>query len=556
MIQRGISTVMVREMQKKLSLKAEKDKEHKFGDLYSLLCQKDWLGMAWEKVKTNTGSRTAGVDKVTRSNFERDEQGILARLLEKLKQDTFKPSPVRRTYIREVKSSGRIKMRPLGIPNLEDRIVQEATRMILEPIFEPDFSRNSFGFRPGRSTHRAIESVWKRLLPHTGYTWVIEGDIASFFDTVNHKLMLRFLKRRIKDKKLLKLIWKFLRSGIMEEGSIRNTTIGTPQGGIISPLLANIYLNEFDRYMERITKRSAWKRNDNRKKGIANFQYTRYADDFVVLCSGTRGQAEVMKQEISNFLATELKLELAWDKTKVTHIQDGFMFLGFHLSGGIGSSGKVIVRLRIPEEAVKKAMQKIDILLKARTDMSVNAKIQALNSVIRGWCQYYQYATVPIFMFKKLEYKVFWDMAHWLGKKFKLQMPEVMRRYRQENTFGTSTTKLVLPTKYKNKRLLFRLATNPYTGKTEPGYEEVIDLDELWTGREVRPGSLDLKEQVYVRDGGKCGLCGEKVEWKGAELDHRTLRSTFRDVNEADRLKNLWILPPECHRQKTYEQLA
>ncbi|MGI0015701.1 MAG: group II intron reverse transcriptase/maturase, partial [Nitrososphaera sp.] len=403
LIQRRNSTVVVREMQKKLSLKAEKDKEHKLGDLYSLLCQKDWLGMAWEKVKTNTGSRTAGVDRGTKSNFERDEQGILARLQEKLKQDTFKPSPVRRTYIREVKTSGRIKRRPLGIPNLEDRIVQEAPRMILEPIFEPDFSRDSFGFRPGRSTHRAIASVWKRLLPHTGYTWVIEGDSASFFDTVNHQLMLRFLKRRIKDKKLLKLVWKFLRSGVMEEGSLRNTTIGTPQGGIISPLLANIYLNEFDRYMERTTKRSSWKRNDNRKKGIANFQYTRYADDFVVLCSGTKSQAEVMKQEISEFLATELKLELAWDKTKVPHIQDGFRFLGFHLSGGIGSSGQVIVRLRIPEEAVKKAMQKTDVLLKAQTDMSVNAKIQALHSIIRGWCQYYQYATVPIFMFKKLE---------------------------------------------------------------------------------------------------------------------------------------------------------
>jgi RNA-directed DNA polymerase len=224
--------VMVREMQRKLSLKAEKDRAHTFGDLYSLLCRDDWLARAWEKVKSNKGSRTAGVDRVTKSNFEQNEQGILARLREKLQQGTFKPSPVRRKYIQEVKPSGRIKLRPLGIPNLEDRIVQEAVRMILEPIFEPDFSQDSYGFRPGRSTHRAISSLWHRLLPHTGYVWVIEGDIASFFDSVDHRLMQRFLKRRIKDKKLLKLIWQFLRSGVMEEGSIRNTTIGTPQGGI------------------------------------------------------------------------------------------------------------------------------------------------------------------------------------------------------------------------------------------------------------------------------------------------------------------------------------
>jgi RNA-directed DNA polymerase len=146
--------------------------------------------------------------------------------------------------------------------------------------------------------------------------------------------------------------------------------------------------------MERITKRSHWKRNDNRKKGLPNFQYTRYADDFVVLCCGTKLQAEAMKQELSQFLANELRLELAMDKTKVTHIQDGFTFLGFHMSSGTGSTGKIIVRVRIPEEAVKRAQAKTDIMLKAQTEMSVNSKILALNSVIRGWCQYYQRSSV------------------------------------------------------------------------------------------------------------------------------------------------------------------
>jgi RNA-directed DNA polymerase len=180
--------------------------------------------------------------------------------------------------------------------------------------------------------------------------------------------------------------------------------------------------------MERRTTRSHWKRNANRKKGIANFLYTRYADDFVVLCCGTKHQAEAMKQERSQFLANELRRELAMDKTKVTHIPDGFTFLGFHVSSGMGSTGKIIVRVRIPAEAVKRAHAKTDIMLKAPTAMSVNSKIVALNSVIRGWCPYDQYATIPSFRFKKVDYRVFWDTAPWRGKKFKLQMPEGMRR--------------------------------------------------------------------------------------------------------------------------------
>lgn len=222
-----------------------------------------------------------------------------------------------------------------------------------------------------------------------------------------------------------------------------------------------------------------------------------------------------------------------------------------------------MTKLRIPEDAVNRAKSKIDRMLKGSADMSVNAKIAALNSVIRGWCQYYRYTSSPSCMFKSFEYKVFWEMGHWLGRKYKLQMPEVMRRFRKGNTFGTTRVTLVLPTQYKWKPMRFRTAQNPYLEenlsvsqqeeKARP-LEGVIDLDALWTGQERRPGQIDQKELVYNRDGGICGLCGRVVEWRETELDHIRPRSTFKDRKKADALGNLHILHRECHYQKTRKE--
>ena len=262
--------------------------------------------------------------------------------------------------------------------------------MILEPICAPDLSQDASGFRPGRSTHRARTRVWRRLVPQAGSRWSIAGEIASFCAHVPPKLMLRCLKRRIRAKKLLKLVWRCLRAGVMEEGTVRKTTRGTPQGGISSPLRAPIYRHEVDRDMERRTKRSHGTRHDNRQKGMATFLYTRYADDFVVRGCGTKHQAEAMPQARSQVLANELSLARAMDKTKVTHLQAGCTCLGFHVSRGRGSPGKILVRVRIPEEAVKSAQAKPDLRLKAQTALSVHSKIWALNSVIRGWGQSYQ----------------------------------------------------------------------------------------------------------------------------------------------------------------------
>jgi RNA-directed DNA polymerase len=304
------------EMQRKLSLWATQDKERKFYDLYDLLCGKDWLQLAHDYVAQNAGSKTAGCDGLNMGSFDEDLEGNLLRLQQNLKEKTFAACPARRVYI--PKPDG--KMRPLGIPTICDRIVQEAIRMVLEPIFEADFKQYSFGFRPNRCTMDAIKCLTWSVQERKKYFWIVEGDISAYFDTINHRKLMKLLGRRIADTKLLQLIWTFLRSGVMERKLFKDTNLGTPQGGIISPLLANVYLHELDTYMERYTALPSKEKTVRRSQGLANFVYVRYADDFVVLCNGTRVQAEQIRDELQQFLAESLHLTLSMEKTKVTHL--------------------------------------------------------------------------------------------------------------------------------------------------------------------------------------------------------------------------------------------
>src|SRR6266849_1323936 len=235
-------------MQRKLSQWATEDSTKRFVDLYSLLCNKVWLRVAAHKTLNNKGSETAGIDGMTKSNFLGDFDGNIHCLRESLKAKTFEPIPVKRVYIPKPNSE---KKRPLGLPTLRDRIVQEALRMILEPIWEADFSINSYGFRPNRSTYDAMTYIGKRLAGTGGefYQWVIEGDIASYFDTIPHRRLMKAVKKRVADRNVRDLLWAFLRAGVMYQDTLEETLTGTPQGGIVSPLFANIYLHALDRCM-------------------------------------------------------------------------------------------------------------------------------------------------------------------------------------------------------------------------------------------------------------------------------------------------------------------
>jgi group II intron reverse transcriptase/maturase len=201
-------------MQRKLSQRATENPEHKFENLYSLLCNETWLRVAAHETLKNKGSETAGIDNMTKSNFQGNYDGYITGLQEALKTKTFEPMPVRRVYIPKPNSE---KKRLLGIPTLLDRIVQEALRMILEPIWEADFSQRSYGFRPNRSTYDAISYLSNRLAGNSGkiYQWIIEGDIASYFDTIPHRRLIKAIKKRVADRDIRNLIWKFLRSGVI-----------------------------------------------------------------------------------------------------------------------------------------------------------------------------------------------------------------------------------------------------------------------------------------------------------------------------------------------------
>jgi RNA-directed DNA polymerase len=551
--------VNVDEMQRKLGQKATQEPEHQFENLYGLLCNEVWLRVAAHSVFKNEGSETAGVDRKTKSNFLGDLDGNITRLRDSLKAKTFEPMPVRRVYIPKPNSE---KKRPLGIPTLRDRVVQEALRMILEPIWEADFSQHSYGFRPNRSTYDAITYIGNRLTGHgKSYQWVIEGDIASYFDTIPHRRLIKAVKKRIADRNIRDLLWKFLRAGVMYQKKVQETITGTPQGGIVSPLLANIYLHELDRYMEsKYLNLHTMERFRRRKRGESNYLYVRYADDWVVLCNGTKAQAMAMKEELKHFL-DHMGLKLSEEKTKVTHITEGFKFLGYKIIRDVGIRGKMVPKVLIPEDAIKRYRHKIRrILAPNTTDESTTAKIQAVNRLTRGWCQYYQSTSSPSDIFGDVSHELIWDMTHWLGRKYKKSAPEVMQKYKREDgkymTLGTQRVALVLPNEYKAKKHLAKTWHNPYTAKEAIVREKLLWYDSLWTGEHDRQGWGDIREEVMLLKGTTCYICGTELHPYEVEIDHATKpRARFKDKTEADRMKHLQPICTSCHRAKTKTDL-
>jgi group II intron reverse transcriptase/maturase len=536
------------EIQRSLSSKAERSPEHRFDDLFGLVCHMNWLGVAHDHVAANSGSITAGCDGINMSDFDDDLENNLLKIQTDLKSGTFVAKPVRRVSI----PKGNGKIRPLGIPSIRDRIVQEAVRMILEPIYEADFSQQSYGFRSNRSTMHAIKYITYSATENKRFLWVIEGDISSYFDTINHRKLMKLLGRRIEDERLLKLIWTFLRAGVMERKLFRDTNLGTPQGGIISPLLANVYLHELDKYMQRYTALTTKEKATRRRHGLANFAYARYADDFVVLTNGTKVQAMQMKEELNEFLSTTLRLKLSMEKTKVTHLNEGFEFLGFELKRSMCATG-IKTRLLIPKAKARKHLDKIKEALDPSThEDSLTLKIVALNRIISGWCRYYQHTSKLSIQLSQLEYKTFWLMIHWLGRKYQISTPTVLRRFYAKG-LGLGTTEKRLIKHDSFKRLTWKkgyLMPNPYTTMETIKREDISDQSS-WTGYETRPGWADIRLEVLQRDAFTCGLCKNKVTHANAQVDHLLPYSHYKRPVDANRPENLWTLCEECHKRKT-----
>jgi len=341
------------------------------------------------KVKANRGA--GGVDKESIEKFEENLEENIERIHQELKRNEYRPQPVRRVWI--PKPNG--EKRGLGVPTIRDRVVQQAMLIRLEPIFEPTFMESSYGFRPHRSAHQAIDevSMWLKK----GHWWIMEADIKGYFDNIPHEKLIDLVAERVSDGRVLRLIRSFLKAGVMEELKVKEQVKGTPQGGVISPLLANIYLNYYDQKMLK-----------------ESFKVIRFADDFVVMCR-TEREAERAKKLTQKILEEELELELHSTKTRVVHINEGFEFLGFLFKRGYS------VYIYPRHKAVKAFRDKVRKITGRKNPYRMSEMVRKLNKVIIGWGNYFK---------KGVARKLFWRLDRWIRRRVRAFKA---KRWRSEN---------------------------------------------------------------------------------------------------------------------------
>ena len=319
--------------------------------------------------------------------------------------------------------------------------------MVMEPIWESDFHRLSYGFRPERSVHHAIRTVRFQLQDstHTSGRWVIEGDLASYFDTVHHKLLMKCVRKRIRDARFLTLLWRFIKAGHIDKGLFRAASEGVPQGGVISPLLSNIMLNEFDqwleaKYLNKKARKDRWYWNNSikRPRPIAQREnrqwlpavtYCRYADDFVVIVKGNKAHAEAIREECQAFLEGTLKLTLNMDKTHITHVNDGFIFLGHRIIRKRGSRGTMRTVTTIPMDKFCNFSNKLVKELSSNHSVNKIDMVESLNRQLAGWANFYQFTDYTAVMYGKLDRIIFWKLAHWLARKYRVSIKSLMRQW-------------------------------------------------------------------------------------------------------------------------------
>ena len=365
----------VRELQRTLYRAAKAEPGRRFHALYDKLLRRDVLERAWGQVRANHGA--AGIDRVTLAAVEQHGvDRLLDELAANLKDGSYRPLPARRVFLPK---PGTVERRPLSIPTVCDRIVQTALKTVIEPIFEADFEPCSFGFRPRQAAHDALQVLIDEAA--RGRRWVVETDIANCFEAIPHDRLMQAIEKRIVDRQILKLLRVLLRAGVMEEGTVRRSTSGTPQGGVVSPLLCNVYLHRLDR---------DWQ---TRGHGVL----VRYADDLVVMCR-TETEAERALAALRTLLS-ELGLEPKQAKTRIVHLREGgegFDFLGFHhryVRGRTRLSRHITFLARWPShKAMQHARDRIrELTARERLLLSVEDVVQDLNNFLRGWAGYFRY---------------------------------------------------------------------------------------------------------------------------------------------------------------------
>ena len=359
----------------------------KYYSLIDKIYNKNNILDAFKLVKKNKGA--PGIDGETVLDFEKLLEEKINEIHCELKSGKYRPSPVKRTYID--KDDG--TKRPLGIPTVKDRVVQQAVRNVIEPIFEPDFHPSSYGYRPKRSCQMAVAKA-ESFTNRWGLKYVVDMDLSKCFDTLNHDMIVDCVNERISDGKVLRLIRAFLESGILEDGAFSETTIGSPQGGVISPLLMNIYMDKFDQKMKSL-----------------NIRIVRYADDILIFAKSKR-EAGRYKEIATKILEQELKLTVNAKKTHITDNNKGISYLGFIIKKKY---------ISIHPKRIKKLKEKIRKLTPRNSGYNVEALVYKLNPVIRGWCNYFRIANCK---------SIFEDLTKWIRRRLRMKQMKEWKSYK------------------------------------------------------------------------------------------------------------------------------
>ena len=537
--------------------KSIQDSTFVFDRLYRNLFNPDLFLLAYSNIYAKEGNMTQGVDESTIEGFNTTK---VEEIISLLRSETYYPKPVRRTYI--PKKNG--AQRPLGIPTFMDKLVQEAVRLLLQAIYEPVFKDTSHGFRPDRSCHTALTQIKTTC---KGTNWVIEGDIKGFFDNINHAKLLEILARRIDDGRFLNLINKFLKAGYMEFKHVHNSLTGTPQGGIVSPILANIYLHELDVLMEQIQEQYSTKGTTHkpyrpyanlnvercraRKRGdyeraenilqqmrtmptvdpydrdYIKVKYTRYADDFVVMISGSKDIAEQIRSAIRAFLHQELALELSVEKTLITNLSNRRVrFLGYEIAkthentaitkdtlGRKKRTANKTIQLLVPGEVIREKLQPFTANGKAvhhnaRINLPLLDLVNQYNAEIRGLYNYYCLATDVSTKVGNFRYFHYYSLLKTVARKEKCSMAKVLDKYGVNVKLKqqTGTRKLfgvTYQTKEGAKTMTYfndpiKKKDKPLDGKAANG---IIDI--------VIPARHQILDRINAK---KCELCGLESE--------------------------------------------
>jgi group II intron reverse transcriptase/maturase len=447
-------------VQRKLYARSQENPDYRFEELWGLVTDPRNIRIAFNRVSRNRGARTAGIDRITvRRIVQEGAEEYLVAIREELRNGSFHPSPVRRVLIPKAGKPG--VFRPLGIPTVKDRVIQAAMKQIMEPIFEAGFYPTSYGFRPGRSVRGALAHLKTLLLPRgmkrwktaetPPFQWAIEGDIKGCFDHIEHHPLMMRLRRRICDGKLNRLVFAFLKAGVMSEAQFIRSDSGSPQGGILSPLLSNVALSIIDERYERqvwprggtsgskrgrptqpltdptlITRRAFMNRASDRRRGLPVFMPIRYADDFVILVASpdndpekSRLMAEQEKSAVAEMLSSQMGLSLSPEKTLVTPVTSTLRFLGHHLRVRRHPFRRTLIpRLVIPKDRSQRLRRSIELIFDRSTiTETLESRLKRVNPILRGWGNFYRHAWGAKRVFTGIDNYLWWTIKRWLHKK-------------------------------------------------------------------------------------------------------------------------------------------